>query len=306
MNESSLFYNKNLYKRIIEVPPSNVLIHTEYPYRSYMTFYSWKEFLSWYSFLPSEKRMCHEVILSTKLQKFRVDLDELDSSESIVNTILPVIKRIFKTIFSINNIEYVIYDNKKDKKSYHIVITNVMFEDNKLPKLIGSILSNNSFLKSDIDCQVYKSIQNFRIEKSIKKSNYQSVKTCLQSSFNKSSHEYVCIEGLVTNSKGVEHYIKNSSYLPFIKNKEDLSSNKIGNNSNKSSTFLYDNSAFTLRDLSQQQSSSIIYLNRKHPSYCNLCKRTHDKENAYVYNGNFYCWRYNNNNKNNTSSFSFI
>lgn len=39
---------------------------------------------------------------------------------------------------------------------------------------------------------------------------------------------------------------------------------------------------------------NLIHLKRVSPGYCDLCKRVHDKENAYILNGVFHCFRYDN------------
>ncbi len=236
--------------------------------KCYTSFTSWKEYFSWSDRLPLSVRNFHEVILEGP-QKFRVDLDGIDveNKEEVTIKVVKAIKDLFESVSLIPNIIVYASDGKR-KMSRHIIVSNYLFPSSVHCK---AILRRLSIECQYIDVGVYKSFQCFRLEGSTK---YGELREKV----------LFCPSTIPFRSKGTLTCRRETELLPLPNVKEEK---KITTGS-----LNFDMHAFKVR----HSRGNIVYLDRIFPSYCTLCKRVHENENAFLTldeygNAKFHCFR---------------
>lgn len=143
---------------------------------------------------------------------------------------------------------------------YHIVVNNYHTRSHHTCASIAQYIKQIT-QTSSIDMSCYSSMKCLRLEGS-RKDRY--IKTLV------TPHSF--LDGLIT------YVQKNSEELPSI------TPPRRSLPTNNNTTF---DDAFRIREVR----NNIMYLDRIRPSYCDICKRIHDNENAAIINGKFMCWR---------------
>ncbi len=297
--------------------------------RIYFAFKSPLDFIIYYhNSIPDADKAYHEVILENSLQKIRFDVDmptpkEFDPnnpetykkmeklSNETIELIIDEIVLQFKILFDIDiNLEtdICIYSSHNTivgqyKRSFHIVVNNYCFENNKEVKFFCERILKNlpEENRSFVDDGVYKSKQNFRIVFSKKKNgnrykypilewNYHDSKIqhypgngeCILSSRHRFS--LIVNESLITSCAGArllkmpipEYTEPHTKTLQPMDIEEGTFEKLMDVLINKffKSNFPYIYSSIT---------NGFILFTRKNPSMCPICERVHDNENAYAF-----------------------
>jgi hypothetical protein len=257
-----MFRNKRKYYSLEEVlkdydTEDYIVQKTEGLSRFYLKFDSCYSFFYWYQEIREKQRTFNEVIFSGK-QKFKIDIDEYPDD---IDRILDCIKDILFEL-GISNPNLIVYDIET---SYHIVLSNYFFTSNIHCRYLADKIST----KVNIDTVVYKKVQHFRVEESTKYGELRW-KRRLGKKFDISSFT----QGVISNIVDCEHADINIFPMP----------KKVSGGSNFDGTVP---SGFIIR----KRIGNMIVLNRTSSSYCELCRRVHDNENAFIVGSKFYCRR---------------
>ena len=148
------------------------------------------------------------------------------------------------------------------KTSYHMVAYEKYYTVDQCKSIIDIV-----DVKKICDRNVYKSVQLFRIEGSSK--------------YKETRYKYLYGENSISDY--IELFL---AYCPQFKKVKKY--NNIGN-----CKLIPDYMHYTI---GKRVNNNLVHLKRVSPGYCNICKRIHHKENAYiVYQDNawkFYCFRF--------------
>lgn len=261
------FYNKPLAPK--EKCISNYITKSDFVVqfcnmsgRCYLKFDSCESFYLWYSDMPQYQKSFFELIREHE-QKFRIDIDEK------VDDIYALRELITKKFIQvgIDDPKLLIYDIEK---SYHMVLTNYSFPTYNHCKYLGFLVSEIY----NIDTGVYSSIQHFRIEGCTKYGENRWKKRMANIPTNIENFH----EGIISSTKNVQSV---TFTIPQLSPVDTISNNR-------------NNGIIPLGFKIRWKDGLLVVLDRVYPSYCIRCKRVHDKENAYMVNGVFYCYRYEN------------
>ncbi len=285
--------------------------------RKFLSFNNVYNFIRFYNEIDNNEKYFHEIILGDQKQKIRFDIDINDKIEDyetqkMLNEMIQNIIINFQLYFKINlSPEYdicIYHSNGENKISYHIIINNYCMKNNtSVKKFCENVtkLMDEKYMKY-IDMEIYKSKQNFRILYS-KKNNSTRVKILLDKwNYNDvqivhksketpidNDHKFAIImkESFITcceNCEILDYYVEKKEYkksLPIDDKKLD--------NYLKILDKKFDND-FPFSLLKIDDNNNYIF-SRIKPSFCPICKRIHDNDNAFITNKNneikFYCRR---------------
>lgn len=229
-------------------------------------------------------RTFNEIILEGH-QKFRLDIDTHIRDPSDMDTLIKVIRKVLKGIYGLWDSRVLVYDIVS---SHHIVIPGLFMETSGCCHMVATIIQHKihkklPYIADAIDTAIYKGVQAFRIEGSTKHMQYRwKYLTGLQDispleKFKEGIIGYIMESRLVDTDDIVAYAIKTHIYSPIT---ETIDSGKY--------SLGIDMKAFTKKS----QLGDMTILTRIRPSYCQLCKRTHDHENAYMVGNRIYCRRF--------------
>jgi hypothetical protein len=215
-------------------------------------------------YIPFKHKHFYEVIRE-EYRKIIIDID-IPLSIDVINNIANYVKDL---IFYCSGIicEPVLFSTSINK--YHIVIPNFYFHVSISKYIVNCIDPYNNF----IDKCIYKNVQFIRLEGSSK--------------FEKNYCKYVYGTSAIS-VKFINHLISTGPGILVNGQIKTRIYKGINNNQN-----IYNIPPhFRIR----YQYKTYILLDRLFPAYCKICKRQHDKENAYmIYNDNngwnMYCFR---------------
>jgi hypothetical protein len=148
---------------------------------------------------------------------------------------------------------------------YHLVVLGYYTTSHYTSKAIAQYFHDNYNITS-IDMSCYASVKCIRLENSYK--------------------------GLYKKTKWTSHSFSDGLITCVQDDAEELNTSRVPQKITVPRT-LTDTTNFQVR----KQCKNITYLDRIAPSYCKLCHRIHDNENAAIINDKFVCWRYVNRNK---------
>jgi hypothetical protein len=224
--------------------------------RDYIKFDSCESFYVWYLGIPQSEKSFFEVIRDGK-QKFRVDIDYFTQN---IDELVEVISRVLENI-GIKSPALLAYSIRT---SYHIVLTNYIFPSSSQCKFVASILRESV----NIDMGIYNKLQHFRIEGCTKYGELRWKER---------------LEGMLNIDNFHEGIIGSTHKCTNIRMKIPYTTR----------TTLKENGFFPIPEgfSIRWKSRSLVVLDRRYPSYCHQCMRIHDKENAFIVKGNFYCRR---------------
>lgn len=226
----------------------------------YIGFMDYISLYYWYKHTSMIDRHYHE-ILRDNPHKFFLDIDQCENLSIICSQLRYIFPDVILTIFRTN------------VSSYHI-ITNMQSPSLKHSKYIAYVL-HQSF--PSIDLAVYSHNKSLRMEGSRK-----LYKTKYNVEYSRGiSPIHVFLQGLIMN-------IDNS--IPITVNIPSTFTYDTCDTRYDIYNTTYDISCFRER----KRDDKLIYLDRISSSYCTICCRVHDRENAAItYSGKFICWRNN-------------
>lgn len=255
---------KKFYYSLAEVSKFPIVISYLKHTAKYVGFSNYTTLYHWYINTPD--KYYHEVIRDNYSHKFFIDLDNCNSDITII---LLELKNIFGKDFS-----YTVFESHGINKFSHHIIVHLLIPTLNHSKYIAKILIDNLpvHISSCIDTSIYNHNRSLRIEGSIK--DYRVKYNIMYPKHISPAKEF--FDGLVSYNTGYEEMVFN---IPDI---------FYNNCRNTISVDMIDLNNFKVR----KQDYKYVYLDRIAPSYCHICERVHDKENAAIdQNNNFICWR---------------
>jgi hypothetical protein len=247
------FHSKRKHYRLSELSDATFAVAVFDTSVFFIKFVNIKSMYDWYSTVPN--KCCHEVI-RTPSRKLVLDID----GECNIDIILKCLKKLLGEDASIATY----HSHGPAKTSWHLVVTNLYFEDHHHCKYIASLIADYS---KNIDMAVYSGVQFLRMEGS-----HKNGRTKLRTGHHALSPYATFKEGVVSCIDNCRRVTMKIPKMPTFVNK----------NVN------YDATAFKIRS----KRGGITYLDRIRPSHCNLCNRVHDHENIAITDaGRIICWR---------------
>lgn len=241
-----------------------------------------EEFYKHYSRKEPHSRMYNEVIKGT--QKFKLDIDgRIDANT--MKYVLKTIRKLFRKLTKKCKPEIFVYDIST---SHHIIVTNICFQSASSCEMLANAIFEKVSKKfpiaaSLIDVGVYKRIQMFRIEGSTKykqrRWKYLEDEKTLSplEVFKKGIVTFVDDCYLIDADKVVDVMLEMDVYKPNDNWKMDM----------PKSFEKRIPTGFIVRKVK----GSLTILDRIASSYCSVCNTVHDRENAYMVGGKFFCFR---------------
>lgn len=245
---------------------------------SYLVCDTIEEFYKYYSDKRPCSRMYNEVINDNwRKQKFKLDIDGRIGSMEMEH-VLRTIRKIFRKLTKIRP-DILVYDIST---SYHIIVTNICFPSSMCCEMVANAIAEKlSTVSSLIDLGVYKKLQMFRIEGSTKykQRRWKYVDGSKELSdldiFKKGIITYTNDCHVIDEDRVVDIMLDMHIYAPETQHKVPVSNR------------MYIPKEFTIR----KTINGLIVLDRIQPSFCEVCKRIHDNENAYMVGRKLHCRR---------------
>ena len=267
------------------------------------TFAYFNNYIEFYRFqlsIPIHEKHFHEVILSQP-QKARFDIDISSSSiELYQETLDSLIDSISQTIqslelsFSISTDILVLTSHGNTKKSCHVILPNLYHLNNKDAKAFFDTIINliPQHLRPSIDPSIYSSTQQFRMLHSSKFETHSPPRIkklesqwLYRNNIIKYTHPddignqeiFIFYSSLITTTD-------NLTLIPLYNNKP----NQLDINIQIPEKFIHDIITLCSKHINpfpfkfRSITNNMICLDRLNPSYCSLCKRTHEKDNPYI------------------------
>lgn len=246
-----------------------------------------------------DERAFFEIILGDRCQKPYFDIDinlendytshsreqKIAISKKLPEEIKINIMKCYPQILEEDILVFNSHSNKK--RSYHIVVTNwCVSNSTNNRKFFNEVMKDIPFpWKQYVDDSMYKSIQQFRMFMSSKyKANRHKTfdpdfSTWQVDEFSMNPLRDLFFDSLITYTRNcnIIHYEEDeNSHFDYEKTEiTDSMQSKIKN----FVKMMKDGGCFSFG----RCDSSILLLRRNLPSYCNVCKRSHDNENPFVY-----------------------
>lgn len=305
--EDSLFNRINVNSDSIIIcleRESNNSLYTD-PIKNFAVFNSLFELTKFCADTPFLKRSFYEIIRGNCSQKHYVDIDielkddnfvekyhhSIEEKINISNVIVQeYISAIIKLKPEISPNDILVFNSNSDnKRSYHIVIDRWYFPSatqnkeffNECMELIP--LQHHKYF----DDRMYKSIQQFRLYLSTKCGKNRFKKLDSQSTWkylDEISNQNMLIREIF-NASLITSVSNDCRLMNFIcrEKNENVASRNL---ENRELNLIYDlfsrfkdANSFEIQPLK----GSVIPLKRKCSTFCNICQRVHDNENAFIY-----------------------
>lgn len=274
---SKTIFGKDFVRKLPQLNKHEIVIQHS-GNRMYTKFNNLSAFQHWYLNLKPTQRMFAEIIGSGP-QKFRLDLDgDISDPQLLIRDV-----QNFFQIMGHGTPQILFYDiSSSDKMSYHLIVSSHYFSDNISCKIFTDSLiqfSQSSPWTLCVDTGVYKSIQGFRLEGSTKWQQQRWKYLFGTQQINPKSFPDSLLGNI--NPQTMHHIsIPHSQIQKYLSSRPKPSPNL---------TTTSIPPGFTIR---QTLDNGIVTLNRIKPTYCNLCDRIHEHENAYMIGNKFVCFRY--------------
>lgn len=297
------------------VDNTKLFVRHETKYRNYACFPNYLHYTIYTKKKVKYVNRCfHEIIFGNTLQKIYFDLDMIlhpdeveplplgvpiieDEKEVPVNTITcsdseEVVKSVIKLVIlkypQIKKRDVMVFSSHgRKKRSYHIIVDNWCVSSNIQNQALFHFVRDNLPEKWRwcLDEGMYKSIQSLRIYDTHK---YNSDRVKELDSLNTwlppfepedENHLYTITMGgsLISNTSSCKVL---PDIADDIKKKRNYASINIVDPEIKKITDMVSGERNTYSVISI--SGGIISLKRNHPSWCSVCKRTHENENPYL------------------------
>ncbi len=250
---------------------------------SYLVCDTVEEFYEYYSAKRPCSRMHFEVINDEfSAQKFKLDIDGRISTTEM-EYVLKVMRRIFRKLTTKHKPEILVYDIST---THHVVVANFSFSASSCEMLANTVCEKVSkrhpTVASLIDTVVYKKLQMFRVEGSTK--------------YAQRRWKYVTgtkeLSSLEDFKKGIISYVDECYHIDeerVVDTMLDIGVYYFADHNIKKNSCKTIPNGFVVR----KTLGNLVVLDRVRPSFCDICKRVHDNEGAYIVGQRFYCRRAN-------------
>lgn len=254
-------------------------------------FTAFKSLESMYEHIFSGETLCYyEIISGVMPQKiyFDVDIpsDDRQFGLQVLDELLAVIKDKF-VVYGVMSPDIMVFSSCGNKKqSYHVVVSNVCVKSNEHNNSFAWQVKRDLVLGNDYVDMLYKSTQQFRIVNNTKygQTRYKRFMPDMSTVEMKDDRE-IFEASLVSNVEGCKTLSiplreRNESDVKYTAKYEDVERRMKMRNI----------SGFECGDIT----GNLVRLNRVAPSFCKICERIHDSENAFIVVGDkikLYCFR---------------
>lgn len=255
------FYGSKIYEKTIIRNEEN---------NKYFVFDSFDLFEQWY--MPQKTKRYHEIILGSQIQrlKFDIDANKQPDIKKIINVIIDVVNSLYDE--KISESDFIVTDSsgpteKGIKYSYHIILYTVALCNNIEAKNITNLILKQ-LPKCDIDSQVNKNIQSFRLLWSSKNGRIKKLQSHNEKDITLSDTMIVPFRGikvlkqLCENITNDEKEIIDSEVNNIIKIVEKYN--------------ILDGHTF------RNVTGNTINFNRLRPTYCTICDEIHHHDNSVI------------------------
>lgn len=250
---------------------------------SYMVCDTVDEFFVHYSRKTPCSRMYFEVINDEfRPQKFKLDIDgRINTNE--MEYVLKVVQRIIRKLTKVCKPDILVYDIAT---SHHVVITNLCFSATSCEMLANAIkhklYKKYPDVSSLIDTVVYKKVQMFRVEGSTK--------------YKQRRWKYLCgskeLSSLDVFKKGIISFIEECYHVQEDKVVDIMQDMGIYQPVEYFRKETKNIQTIPKEFVVRKVIGKLVVLDRVMPSYCHMCRRVHDNENAYMVGQRFFCRRF--------------
>lgn len=280
-------------------------------YNIFLYFFKWNDFINLYKAIPKENRHFYEIINNEC--KFFLDLDAKSDEikkekwdlyvEEIKNKLISIIYKLTKKHIEIIEFESLCNSNEK-KYSSHLIVKNFKLTITQCDNLCKTIIKEIDIEKSRIiDNSIYNNWRSLRIQ-GCTKINSKRVKQLKL--YKEQNIEIINIEGLITNLENTISFntfdfnfmsdnriITSINYKNIYQNKsiKNIKTYKYTNKdvdfikSNYSKLELFINKWHNMNKnfITYKINNNIIMYRKILPYNCNICNRTHENQNPYIY-----------------------
>lgn len=285
MRKYKYLNNNNAHKRDVAYEAEN--IRTKYVFQQssldirYLVCDTVDEFYAYYSRKGPCSRVFNEVINdSFSPQKFKLDIDGRigdNEMQYLLKTIRKMLRRLTKA-----RPEMLVYDIST---SHHVVVDGLCFSSGSCEMLANAVSEKMSrkypMISSLIDTCVYKKVQMFRIEGSTKYGQRRwkrldGGELSTLEIFKKGIISYVDDCLYIDSDDVVDVMLDIGVYRPteHVHRKDNVNTPSIPKE-------------FVVR----KKMDGLVILDRIAPSFCDICRRVHESENAYMVGRIFFCRR---------------
>jgi hypothetical protein len=286
MHKYKYLNNEDAHKKDVAYNAKNIATKYIFQRSSLDIFYlvcdTIDEFYAYYSAKRPCSRMYNEVINDGfSAQKFKLDIDgRIGANE--MKYVLKVMRRIFRKLTRVKP-EILVYDIST---SHHIIVANICFPSAACCEMLANAICEKVFKRyptesSLIDTTVYKKVQMFRIEGSTK---YGQRRWKYATGFKELSSLEIFKKGIVSyvdecyhveKDRVIDVMLDTDVYQPIEHEFKRKNGAKVIPR------------GFVVR----KKMDDLIVLDRITSSFCDICKRVHDSENAYIIGSTFFCRR---------------
>lgn len=265
--------------------------------------------------ISSDNLTFHEII-EDKPQKFYMDVDEvIGDSAPVLNLITNQIKCWFFYLYQVKlkKEDIVITENVyPEKKSYHIVIDNYALTCTRETRMLFGKIKSTIGTRTDFKLdKLYKKNQNFRIEGSSKidchsynrrlndhlHSRTKDTETIHNADKRQPEHQ----QNTPNYAESLVGYVDHCTILPPVFEDEEVRTPNYNLDPNvnilEHIAAFFDRYEMDLSAFNPIETDKGIRLNRLTPSYCCLCDRVHESDNAELFITDeetiYHCWRRN-------------
>ena len=252
------------------------IIRDETTYK-YLVFDNIDQFIQWF---PKANKTLHEVIIGERKQKIKFDIDiplnrefeDLDIRvQNIHNAVMNAIKAAFFLIYvdDLKNDEIIVCDSTdKTKFSRHYIIHGMCVNNNLEAKYFTEVMIKNlpaAFPRKHIDDGVNKSLQNFRLPE-CHKTGSNRIKRII------SNHTF--IDALISYNDNC-HVLQEQYIQPKARQIAEVAiDNELENRVVNASKQYTEGCSYNRYD------SGYYMYRRNAPGFCQICERTHDRDNT--------------------------
>jgi hypothetical protein len=242
------------------------------------------EFYKYYSMKNPSSRMYNEVINDEySYQKFKLDIDGFIGTNEM-KYMLESVRKIFRKLTKMYKPEIFVYNIST---SHHIVVTNLSFSATSCEMLANAIYERvyKQYPQeaSLIDTTVYKKVQMFRLEGSTK--------------YAQRRWKYLAdtkeLSPLEIFKKGIISYVDECHHINDDTVVDTMLDIGVYQPSEYNSDIKRSVKKIPKGFIARKVLDNLVVLNRIHPSFCDVCKRIHEHENAYMVGRHFFCYRAN-------------
>ena len=294
------FLNKsdkeNLYK-YEKFTDENLVVCHELEYRRYAKFKDYLEFKNFRDRLNPKDNCFYEIITEKSTRKPYFDID-MEKDEKTISLHLDMIESLKKSILNLidDAIILVYTSHRKNKYSYHVVISNYYLNDHcEARNFFDSVKEIlNEIYYPYLDESVYKTIQQFRILGSHKylKDNKKILDLELSLNFKiperykkfpKGLENYHLLNSLVSDKTGCR-YLDGYKLADPIEHIHIKGFSSTGDTEDVLNIFysVYSADVFSYLNSQENNGNLLITFRRLKESYCKECDRVHDNENPFV------------------------